>query len=222
MPKTWRTFIEKYRAEMTYHPFSQKHAMRREGVYDWATGKATIDLTSINSGSVDISEGICINLCRMWVYARNLPTAINEADRNTDTPEITFLERNLNTIMCAQALQDARKVHEDRRKEAYAVFGLSVDGYKIEKTLFARSNSDNYYEDMVKGVGCLTIMSGKFQGGGHAIGFDTREGKFHFFDPNTGLMMINSGAGTLAKELINYYFHALEYSPSGVYRYSRC
>jgi hypothetical protein len=157
------------------HPFDQ-------GPY-LGGGKVKVSLTDPTSEE-SVGDGICRELVRMWIMARlhsaNPPGANLRAVLDTDTDELKLLHHHIRTIIVRQAMTQANTT--DTTGDAL----VTVQGLSVKKRNAVTSKTALAKQVMRKPGRFYLCQVAFTTGGWHAVGFDTRGDRFHFFDPNTG------------------------------------
>jgi hypothetical protein len=162
----------------------------------------------------DVGKGVCRQLCRMWVFFRNVELA-NGAE-GEQPPDLKHLKQHLKTIAVSQALNQAGVVDS---RAPIEVFGLTG-------TLTHASTVGGIYDKVTASTGCLSISIVELsKGGTHAIAFDGRGDSILIFDPNWGRLEMKKNArsvkGRGARDMFKDYISFTKYKPLFLYRYSR-
>ncbi len=176
----------------------------------------------LDGRAVDVSNGCCREYVRMWVFARNLPTCCANLPGSPiavnggwpETPELRLLRKHMNTIVVAQA-----HVQTDLNA-AEAVSGVSG---LSKKTVRGGVGVGDLLDRNLWTDGGALFLAGVTTGtGGHAVGFDTRGGEFHFFDPDCAMFSCapagrREGIGAFVRR----YYEVAGYTGAEMVRYAR-
>lgn len=132
----------------------------------------------------DVSDGVCFELCRKWIIARNYPNVISDKDKSDKKygPEIAYLVNNLSSTMIAQALVNTKSRTYDQSK----IWGLSQEDINFGKSI-GMSRTELYFNEMTRGNAIFGMFHVRNSSGQHAIAFDMRDNNFFMFDPNWGV-----------------------------------
>jgi hypothetical protein len=189
-------------------PSGEPHCLFTQGEMDRTPGGADVAVDG-HGRTVNVKEGCCREFVRMWLFARRNPGACAGAPQSTfaeknelaETPELRLVRMHMNTVIVSQALVDAELV--DLK---LAVAGLAFKSVK-KKVGVDRLADKHLWED----GGALFYAQVGTADGTHGLGFDTRGGEFHYFDPEYGVFWCadagaaKAGLVTFVKE---YYRHA--------------
>jgi len=171
---------------------------------------------------VDVRNGVCREFTRMWIFARNSPESCKSLPRSeyatrqkwNEPPELSLLRKHMVTLMVGQAQAEARQVS----------WVPKVSGLVITEWHQKAGVKDFVHKYLWKKGGALFYVSVHVSGGTHAIGFDTRNGEFHMFDSEYG--MLSCPSATLLHggidRFIQDYYRIAKYRGNYVMRYGRC
>jgi hypothetical protein len=191
---------------------------------NFAREHPAIDFTSFDQGremrqSSVVSEGICHEIVRMWIFARNFPTVLTDIKTSFTEPskELVFLTKHLPTLMTAQ--------DDYANPKNVSV----IDGMRRFRQVHGLTEHDNMEVDtsrLLKGLwklgrGALAHVGVRVPKGFHAIGFDLRTG-FALFDPNTGLWEAKNYPKKACIKFILEYYQYCEYDNYRMCIYTKC
>jgi hypothetical protein len=158
------------------------------------------------------SDGVCRELCRMWLNARNIPICTEGLGKTITgqewAPELELLYKNFHTIVISQAIADAGKTGRDV---------MDVNGLASK---YMKCDIKNLGIKLLAHHGTLAIAAVSMPQGKHGIAFDTRDPDFMMFDPNVGMLITKQKFDTT--EFLVSYFAVWNYTLTHAYAYSKC
>jgi hypothetical protein len=157
-------------------------------------------------------DGICRELCRMWLNARNFPIMTEDLGKHPVSglewaPELELLYKNFHTLTISQAMADAKITGRD----AMIVNGLAAQYSKCNKI-------GDLGNQLLANHGTLAIAAVQMTNGYHAIAFDTRNTVFIMFDPNKGMFVAKQKFNTT--EFLREYFEMMNYNLMHITKYT--